>query len=78
MADRSEEMLRSAALQASSPVARFLLEVIEQRSDGRYDQTTSRLRYVKHLRSPRSSRAEADAAHIRAKAEMLRIKIMQH
>jgi hypothetical protein len=77
MADRSEEMLRSVALQASSPVARFLLEAIEQRSDGCYDQSASRLRYIKHLRTPRSSRSEADAAHIRAKAEMLQIKIMQ-
>ena len=59
-------------------VARLTAEaVIEQRSDGCYDQTASRLRYIKHLRSPRSSRVEADAAHIRAKAEMLQMKIMQ-
>ena len=51
MADRSEEMLRSAVFQALSPAARFLLAVIEQRSDGCYDQTASRLRYIKHLRS---------------------------
>jgi hypothetical protein len=51
--------------------------IIEQRSDGCYDQTASRLRYIKHLRMPRSSRAEADAAHLRAKAQILQIKIMQ-
>jgi hypothetical protein len=59
-------------------IARLTAEaVIEQRSDGHYDQTASRLRYIKHLRMPRSSRAEADAAHVRAKAEMLQIKIME-
>ena len=59
-------------------IARLTAEaVIEQRSDGCYDQTASRLRYIKHLRMPRSSRAEADAAHLRAKAQILQIKIMQ-
>jgi hypothetical protein len=59
-------------------IARLTAEaIIEQRSDGCYDQTASRLRYIKHLRMPRSSRAEADAAHVRAKAQILQIKIMQ-
>ena len=59
-------------------IARLTAEaVIEQRRDGCYDQTASRLRYIKHLRMPRSSRAEADAAHVRAKAQILQIKIMQ-
>ena len=59
-------------------IARLTAEaVIEQRSDGCYDQSASRLRYIKHLRTPRSSRSEAEAAHVRAKAEMLQIKIMQ-
>ena len=51
--------------------------VIEQRSDGRYDQTASRLRYIAHLRSEnrRSPRAEADAAHAQAKTELMRIRI---
>ena len=59
-------------------IARLTAEaVIEQRSDGCYDQSASRLRYIKHLRTPRSSRSEAEAAHDWAKAEMLQIKIMQ-
>ena len=59
-------------------IARLTAEaVIEQRADGHYDQSASRLRYIKHLRSPRSSRSEADAAHVQAKAEMLQIKIAQ-
>ena len=59
-------------------IARLTAEaVIEQRGDGCYDQTASRLRYIRHLRAPRSARSEADAAHVRAKAEMLQIKIEQ-
>jgi hypothetical protein len=59
-------------------IARLTAEaIIEQRSDGCYDQTASRLRYLKHLRSPRAARSEADAAHVRAKAEMLQIRIMK-
>jgi hypothetical protein len=51
--------------------------VLEQRSDGRYEQTASRLRYIKHLRAEhrRSPRSEADAAHASAKAEMLQLRI---
>jgi hypothetical protein len=59
-------------------IARLTAEaVIEQRSDGHYDQTASRLRYIKHLRTPRSSRAEADAAHVKVKTEMLQLRMME-
>jgi hypothetical protein len=59
-------------------IARLTAEaIIEQRSDGHYDQTASRLRYIKHLRMSRSARSDADAAHVRAKAKMLQIKIME-
>ena len=52
--------------------------IIERRSDGHYDQTASRLRYIKHLRtSSRTVRSEADSQHVLAKAQMLQIKIMQ-
>jgi hypothetical protein len=54
-------------------VARLTAEaVIEQRSDGHYDQTASRLRYIKHLRAEhrRSPRVEADADHVKVKTEM--------
>jgi hypothetical protein len=39
--------------------------VIEQRSDGNYDQTASRLEYINYIRAEhrRSPRTEADAAH---------------
>ena len=59
-------------------IARLTAEaIIEQRSEGCYDQTASRLKYIRHLRMPRSARSEADAAHVRAKAEMLQIKIKE-
>ena len=59
-------------------IARLTAEaVIEQRSDGCYDQTASRLRYIKHLRTPRSSRAEADAAHVKVKTEMLQLRVLE-
>jgi hypothetical protein len=61
-------------------VARLTAEaVIEQRSDGCYDQTASRLRYIKHLRSEqkRSPRSEADAAFQRAKAELMKLRIAE-
>ena len=48
-------------------VARLTAEaVIEQRSDGGYDLTASRLNYIKHLRSEhrRSPRTQADADHV--------------
>jgi hypothetical protein len=51
--------------------------VIQQRSDGRYDQTASRLRYINHLRAEhrRSPRTEADVAHAVAKTDLMRIRI---
>ena len=61
-------------------VARLTAEaVIEQRSDGHYDQTASRLRYIKHLRAEhrRSPRVEADADHVKVKTEMLRLRLME-
>jgi hypothetical protein len=61
-------------------VARLTAEaVIEQRSDGYYDQTASRLRYIKHLRAEhrRSPRSEADAEYTAAKAALLRIRIAE-
>jgi hypothetical protein len=61
-------------------VARLTAEaVIEQRSDGCYDQTASRLRYIRHLRSvPRqSARSKADAAFQRAKAELMKLRIAE-
>ena len=61
-------------------VARLTAEaVIEQRSDGCYDQTASRLKYIKHLRSDarRSPRTQADADHVRVKTEMLQLRLME-
>lgn len=59
-------------------VARLTAEaVIEQRSDGHYDQTALRLKYIRHLRSPRSPRTQADADHVKVKTEMLRLRLME-
>ena len=61
-------------------IARLTAEaVFEQRSDGCYDQTASRLRYIKHLRSDnrRSPRTQADADHVRVKIEMLQLRLME-
>ena len=61
-------------------VARLTAEaVIEQRSDGRYDQTASRLRYIKHLRAEhqRSPRTQADADHVKIKTEMLKLRLLE-
>jgi hypothetical protein len=61
-------------------IARLTAEaVIEQRSDGHYDQTASRLRYIKHLRDQhrRSPRTDADADHVRVKTEMLQLRLME-
>ncbi len=49
--------------------------VLTRRPDGLFNETASRLAYLKHLRKPRSSRSEADVEHVWAKAEMLQIKI---
>jgi hypothetical protein len=61
-------------------VARLTAEaVIEQRSDGCYDQTASRLKYIKHLRDEhrRSPRTQADADHVKVKTEMLQMRLME-
>ena len=61
-------------------IARLTAEaVIEQRSDGCYDQTASRLKYIKHLRDEhrRSPRTQADADHVRVKTEMLQLRLME-
>jgi hypothetical protein len=52
--------------------------IIEQRSDGNYDQTASRLKYIKHLRDERrkSPRVEADADHVRAKTELMQLRVI--
>ena len=51
--------------------------VIERRSDGKFDQDVSRLKYLAHLRSERarSPRAAADAKHAEAKTALLQIRI---
>ena len=64
----------------SENVARLTVEaVIEQRSDGCYDQTASRLKYIKHLRDEhrRSPRTQADADHVKVKTEMLQLRLME-
>jgi hypothetical protein len=51
--------------------------MIEQRSNGRYNQGASRLRYIRHLRSEhqRSARLAAEIEHTAAKAELLRLRV---
>jgi hypothetical protein len=53
--------------------------IIEQRSDGNYDQTASRLKYIKHLRDEhrKSPRTQADADHVKVKTEMLQLRLME-
>jgi hypothetical protein len=53
--------------------------VIERRPDGKFDETTCRLRYIAHLRAQnkRSPLAAADAEHSAAKAALIRIRIAQ-
>jgi hypothetical protein len=61
-------------------IARLVAEaIIEQRADGCFDQTASRLRYIKHLRSEhrRSPRTQADADHVKVKTEMLQLRLME-
>jgi hypothetical protein len=61
-------------------VARLTAEaIIEQRSDGNYDQTASRLKYIKHLREHHrhTPRSAADVSHIGAKTEMLQLKLAE-
>ena len=61
-------------------IARLTAEaIIQQRSDGHYDQTASRLRYIKHLREQHrhTPRSAADAAHVAVKTEMLQLRLME-
>jgi hypothetical protein len=61
-------------------IARLTAEaIIEQRSDGNYDQTASRLRYIRHLRTarPHSPRTQADAEHTAVKTEFLKLRLME-
>jgi hypothetical protein len=61
-------------------VSKLMAEgVIERRPDGLFDQDVSRLKYLTHLRSEnrRSARTEADAAHVKAKTEMLQLRLME-
>jgi hypothetical protein len=53
--------------------------VIERRSDGLFDQDVGRLKYLAHLRAERqrSPRAAADAEFTAAKAELIRVRIME-
>ena len=53
--------------------------VIERRADGKFDQDVSRLKYLAHLRAERqrSPRAAADAEFTAAKAELIKVRIME-
>jgi hypothetical protein len=53
--------------------------VIERLPDGRFDQDACRLAYLKWLRDParRSARTQADADHVKAKTEMLQLRLME-
>jgi hypothetical protein len=53
--------------------------VIERRPDGLFDQDVSRLKYFAHLRAEhrRSPRTAADAEHVKAKTEMLQLKLAE-
>ena len=53
--------------------------MIERRPDGLFDQDVSRLKYFAHLRAEhrRSPRTAADAEHVKAKTEMLQLKLAE-
>jgi hypothetical protein len=53
--------------------------VIARLPNGRFDQDDSRVRYLRWLREPerRSARTQADAEHVRAKTEMLQLRLME-
>jgi hypothetical protein len=59
-------------------VARLVAEaVLVQRSDGNFDQTANRLRYIKHLRENHrhTARSKADADHVAVKTKMLQSRL---
>lgn len=61
-------------------IARLVVEVVlVQRSDGNFDQTANRLRYIKRLRENHRHTAwsKADAAHIAVKTQMLQLRLME-
>jgi hypothetical protein len=53
--------------------------VIERLPDGRFDQDGCRLTYLKWLRDParRSARSQADSAHVVAKTELLKLRLLE-
>ena len=53
--------------------------VVERNAQGLYDQDRSRLQSIEFLRSERerSPRTTADAEHVKAKTEMLRLQLME-
>ncbi|MFZ0852419.1 MAG: hypothetical protein WAO08_24840 [Hyphomicrobiaceae bacterium] len=53
--------------------------VIARLPDGRFDLDDSRVRYLRWLRDPerRSVRTQADAEHVKAKTEMLQLKLAE-
>jgi hypothetical protein len=53
--------------------------VLERAPDGRFDQDACRLAYLKWLRDParRSARTQADAEFVKAKTEMLKLRLME-
>jgi hypothetical protein len=53
--------------------------IIERRPDGKFDQDDSRRRYLRWLHDParRTVRSEAAADHLKAKTEMLQIKLAE-
>ena len=53
--------------------------VIARLSNFRFDQYDSRVRYLHWLRDPerRSARTQADAEHVKAKTEMLQLKLAE-
>ena len=53
--------------------------VIERLPSGRFNMDDARLRYIRWLRDPerRSARAQADAEHVKAKTEMLQLKLAE-
>ena len=53
--------------------------MIEQRPNGRFNQDDCRVRYLRWLRDPerRSARTQADADFVRAKTELIDIRIRE-
>jgi hypothetical protein len=61
-------------------IARLVSEaIIEQRSDGCFDQSATRLKYIRHLREHHryTPRSQADAEHTKVKTAMLQLRLME-